>query len=142
MSNPNAALQAIEGRNATAIRSYATGNVESLVSIFAEDAWQFAPNRPALVGRAAIREFWAAAFKWGRWEFTFNTEAVDVCGPLAVERGKYVLRFTAGADAPPGVTSFEDRGNYLVHWRKKGDQPWLVVADAPVSDVPLQVASG
>ena len=139
MSNLDPVQQAIERQNATAMRSYTTGDVESLVSIVAEDAWQMPPNRPALVGRAAIREFWAAAFSWGKWDFTLDTRAIAVSGPLAVERGKYVLRFTASADAPPGMTSFEDRGNYLVHWRREGDEQWLVVADAPVSELPLQV---
>ena len=97
------------------------------------------PNLPALVGRAAIREFWAAVFRWGNWDFTLDTQTVVSSGSLAVERGKYVLRFTASADAPPGMTSFEDRGNYLVHWRREGDEQWLVVADAPVSELPLQV---
>jgi uncharacterized protein (TIGR02246 family) len=133
--------QAIERQNATAIRSYRTGDADSLVSIVAEDAWQMPPNRPALVGRAAIREFWAAAFSWGKWDFTLNTQAVSVSGPLAVERGKYVLRFTASTDAPPGMASFEDRGNYLVHWRMEGDGQWLMVTDAPVSELPLHVTA-
>ena len=139
MSNLDPVRQAIERHNAKALRSYTTGDVESLVSIFAEDAWQMPPNHPALVGRAAIREFWAAAFSWGKWDFTLDTQAVAASGPLAVERGQYVLRFTASANAPPGMTSFEDRGNYLVHWRRESDARWLVVADAPVSELPLQV---
>ena len=139
MSNIDPVRQAIERQNAIAIHSYLTGDVESLVSIFAEDGWQMPANRPALVGREAIREFWAAAFRWGKWDFTLDTQAVAVSGPLAVERGRYVLRFTASADAPPGVASFEDRGNYLVHWRREGDGQWLVLADAPVSEVPLPI---
>ena len=139
MSKLDPVRQAIHRQNATAIRSYISGDVESLVSIFAEDAWQMPPNRPALGGRAAIRDFWAAAFSWGKWDFKLDTEAVAVSGPLAVERGKYVLRFTAGADAPLGMTSFEDQGNYLVHWRREGDERWLIVADAPVSELPLQI---
>ena len=141
MSNLDPVRHAIECQNATAIRSYTTGDVESLVSILAEDAWQMPPNRPALIGRAAIREFWAAAFSWGKWDFTLDTQAVAVSGPLAVERGRYVLRFTANADAPPGMTSFEDRGNYLVHWRREVDGRWLIVADAPVSELSLPVTS-
>ena len=138
MSNVDDVRQAIERHNVNAIRWYAAGDVDSLISIFAEDAWQMPPNSPPLVGRTAIGEFWRNAVRWGKWEFTLKTQAVDVSGLMAVERGKYVLRFTAGSGVPPGMSSFEDRGNYLVQWRQDGDKEWRVVADAPVSELPLQ----
>lgn len=72
-----------------------------------------------------------------RWTFTLDVQAVDVSEPITVERGKYVLSFAAGAGAPPGMVSFEDRGNYLVHWRHEPDGEWRLVADAPVSELPL-----
>ena len=138
MTDSDLVRRSIEIQNAKAIRAYATGDVEALASIVAEDACQMPPNLPAVVGRTAIREFWRAAFGWGNWNFTFETQTVDVSGQMAVERGRYVLKFTAGADAPPGMNSFEDRGNYLVHWRQESDKQWRVVADAPVSELPLQ----
>ena len=138
MPNSDDVRLVIEGHNANAVRWYASGDVDSLVSIFAEDAWQMPPNSPPLVGRTAIGEFWRNAVGWGKWEFTLKAQAVDVGGLMAVERGKYVLRFTAGSGAPPGMSSFEDRGNYLVHWRQDGDKEWRIVADAPVSELPLQ----
>jgi ketosteroid isomerase-like protein len=105
--------------------------------MFAEDAWQMPPNSPPLVGRESIRQFWSQAMKWGRWEFSLQTQEVTVSGPVAVERGKYVLKFVAGASAPPGMASFQDRGNYLVHWRRERDGEWRAVGDAPVSEVPI-----
>lgn len=129
--------EVIDRHNASAARWYAVGDVDSVVSIFAEDAWQMPPNNPPLVGRQAIRNFWRQAVQWGKWEFTLEAQKVDVSGPMAVERGKYVLRFTAGPGAPPGMASFEDRGNYLVHWRHEADGQWRVVGDAPVSELPL-----
>jgi len=127
----------IERQNAKAVRAYAGGDVETLVSIFAEDAWQMPPNNPPLVGREAIRGYWRQAVTWGKWDFKLEVQKVDVSGPLAVERGKYVLTFAAGPKAPPGLPSFTDRGNYLVHWRREADGQWRAVADAPVSEVPM-----
>ena len=137
MDNSDDVRRSIEGQNAKAVCAYATGDADALAALVGEDAWQMPPNLPALVGRVAIRDFWRNAFGWGQWNFKFETQSVSANGPLAVERGKYVLRFTAGPAAPPGMRSFEDRGNYLVHWRRESDNHWRVVADAPVSELPL-----
>jgi uncharacterized protein (TIGR02246 family) len=126
----------IERHNSDAVRWYASGQTDSIASMFAEDAWQMPPNGPPLVGREAIRQFWSQAVKWGKWEFSLQTQDVSVSGPIAVERGKYEIRFATGPGAPPGMASFQDRGNYLVHWRRERDGEWRVVGDAPVSEVP------
>jgi uncharacterized protein (TIGR02246 family) len=131
----------INRHNANAARWYASGDIDSVAAIFADDAWQMPPNNPPLVGRQAIRNFWRQAVQWGKWEFTLKAQKVDVSGPMAIERGSYVLRFTAGPGAPPGMASSEDRGNYLVHWRHEADGQWRVVADAPVSELPLHPPS-
>ena len=126
----------IERHNANAVRWYAAGDVDSLVSIFAEDAWQMPPNNPALVGREAIRTYWREALAWGKWDFKLQVQKVDVSGPLAVERGKYILKFTAA------------RGRHLAcrrsriaatTWSIGGASP-MVNGDkppTPVSEVPM-----
>lgn len=134
--DPQAVRQVIERANADAERSYASGDADSLASTFAEDAWQLVPNSAPLVGREAIREFWRNAMTWGKWNFSLRTQAVNVSGPLAVERGQYVLGFVAGSGAPPGMSSFEDHGNHVVYWRREVDGKWMAVWDAPVSVVP------
>lgn len=141
MSDSEDVRRVIEAHNANIVRWYADGEIDSLAAVFAEDAWQMPPHNPPLVGRAAVREFWRNAVRCGDWEFTLRVLAVDVSGRMAVERGQYVLRFQAGAGAPPGMTSFEDRGNYLVHWRRESDGEWRIVADAPVSELPLPGAA-
>lgn len=127
----------IDRHNANLERWYAAGEIDSVASVFAEDAWQMPPNSPPLVGREAIRQFWSQAVQWGRWDFTLEAQDVAVSGPMAVERGSYDLGFTPGPDAPPGMPGFEDSGNYLVHWRLEEDGEWRIVADAPVSERPM-----
>lgn len=134
---PKEVRSVIELDNSNAGRWYASGDVDSVASLFAVDAWQMPQNSPPLVGREAIRQFWTQAMKFGKWDFALQTQTVSVSGPIAVERGKYVLKFGAGPGAPPGMTSFVDHGNYLAYWSKGSDGDWRVAVDAPVSDVPM-----
>jgi SnoaL-like protein len=60
--------EVIDRLNSNAARWYAAGDVDSVVSIFADDAWQMPPNNPPLVGRQAIRDFWRQAVQWCKWE--------------------------------------------------------------------------
>jgi uncharacterized protein (TIGR02246 family) len=139
--NPDAAeiRRIIEGHNANAMRWYAAGDADSLANLFAADAWQMPPNEFPLVGREVIRAFWKNALNWGSWKFDFQTQDVAVNGPLAVERGKYRLRFTAKPGVTQGMPSLEDRGNYVVLWRREDDGEWRAVWDAPVSEKTLVV---
>lgn len=137
MDNSENVRAIIDRHNANLMRWYAAGEIDAVAAVFAEDAWQMPPNSPPLIGREAIRQFWRDAMASGQWEFTLEAQAVAVSGSLAVERGQYRLKFTAGPNAPAGLASFEDRGNYLVHWREEADGEWRIVGDAPVSELPL-----
>ncbi len=131
----------IDAHNSDQARAYAAGDIDAVAAVFAEDAWQMLPNVPPLVGREAVRGFWSEAVRWGRWQFSLESQRVDVSGSLAVERGKYRLQFTAGPAAPPGMKTSDDWGNYLVHWRREADSEWRIVGDAPVSERPLSPAA-
>jgi len=84
-----------------------------------------------------MREFWTQALQWGEWTFTLETQEVVASGSVAVERGRYTVSFSAGPSALPGMRSTEDKGNYVVMWRRERDGQWCIVWDAPVSTVPL-----
>lgn len=134
-TDSEAVRRTIESNNAKAEAWYAAGQIDSLATIFAEDARQMPPNMAPIVGRDSIKAFWTNALKWGKWEFDFNTADVVAADSLAVERGTFTLKFTAGPQAP--FPSFQDRGNYVVLWRWESDGVWRAVWDAPVSTMPI-----
>jgi uncharacterized protein (TIGR02246 family) len=137
LPDPDAVRAGIEQHNAEVMRAYAAGDAAAVAAIFTEDAWQMPPHSPPLIGRKAIGAFWQQALTWGKWQFDLKTLAVTVSGPLAIERGHYRLTFEPGSAAPPGMVAFEDKGNYLVQWRREHDGEWRAVADAPVSELAL-----
>ena len=132
--DPAAVRQTIEANNAKAARWYSSGQVDSLANLFATDVWQLPPNMPPVVSRDSLRAFWTTAIRWGRWEFSLQTQDVVTSGSIAVERGHYTLRFTPAAQSP--IPASEDKGNYVVLWRHESDGQWRAVWDAPVSELP------
>lgn len=130
-TDTQAVRQIIDEHNAELERWYAAGQIDSVANRFTEDVWQLPPNRPPLIGRDSLRQFWTKAVGWGKWEFDFAVQDVIARDSLAVERGRYTLKFTAGPQAP--MPSLTDEGNYVVLWRQDPDGQWRIVWDAPVS---------
>ena len=125
----------IEDHNANLVNWYAEGATDKVAEVFSEDCWQMPPNSEPMVGREALREGWRQAVMWGQWNFVLDSEDVITSGNIAVERGRYELKFTAGPEAPTGLSSYEDKGNYVVLWRQESDGEWRIVWDAPVSEL-------
>ena len=133
-TDPAAVRGVIDSLNTKLEGWYAAGQIDSVAAVFAEDAWQMPPNHAPLIGRDSVRSFWGNAVRGGRFEFDLQTAEVIAADSLAVERGRYMLKFTAGSGAP--MPSFEDRGNYVVVWRRERDGRWRIMWDAPVSVLP------
>ena len=134
-----AVRDAIDAVNEELVGCWSSGEYECVAAAFSEDGWQMMPNAQAQAGTESVQRFWQQAFGWGQWEVSLETSLLEQSGPIAVERGKYTIRFTADAAAPPGRPSSQDRGNYVTHWRLDSDSRWRIAAQALVSEVPARV---
>ena len=130
---------AIDEVNEELVGCWNSGEYECVAAAFTEDGWQMMPNTQARAGTDDIQRYWQLAFGWGQWEVTLSTAILEASGPVAIERGKYTMRFAADVAAPPGRTSSQDRGNYVTHWRLDSDGRWRIAAQALVSEVPARV---
>lgn len=130
-----AARQAIQAANANFARWFSAGQSDSAASAYTENAIVMAPNQKAVTGRQDIKTFFDGFFGMGKWTITLNTVSVVANGPVAVESGTYVLGFTPGPSAPPGMAP-ADTGKYVVHWQRVGEQ-WMLAHDIFNSDLPL-----
>jgi len=98
-------------------------DLDSMLSIYAEDARELLPGIEPIEGRDAIRAFYAGIIhNYPRYRHRFTPEEVTIAGAgdLAVIRGTY--EFTPDFDEPDEV----QRGKYVSVWRNEGDD-WKLV---------------
>jgi ketosteroid isomerase-like protein len=134
-TQPAEVRHTIDSLNTKLVAWYSAGQADSASTIFAQDVWAMPPNSMPIVGRDSLRSYQKNVFAAGKWEFDLKTDDVALADSLAVERGHYTLKVTAGPQAK--YPSFADRGNYIVLWRKDSDGHWRQVWEAKVSAVPL-----
>lgn len=126
----------INEKNARICEFYKQGQADSVASFFADNMIQMVPNQQPTIGIEMFKESWGQIMQFGTWTFTLNAEEVKSCGNMAVERGKYTLKFEPNDNSP--IPKQNDKGNYLVLWEKI-DGDWKGVWDAPVSELPIPV---
>jgi len=103
------------------------GNVDGMMTIYADDAVLMPPNAPEFNGRSAIKQFWSGlaaakpkvALKPGR--------ILQSCD-MATEIGTYDLT----------IGPRKDEGKYVVTWRRTNGE-WRAVADIFNSNNPPQM---
>jgi len=123
-----AAIQSLSKAHATAFFS---GDIDTIVSAYAEDAVVIPPDAPAAQGRDAIRKLFAASMataKPGQSE-VFENYVVEVSGDMGWDSGVAKVKDANGTS----VWS----GHFLATWRKKNGK-WQTVRDMWTNDVPVK----
>lgn len=119
-------LAAIESVNRTIVRALNDGDLELLNSTLADDHVMMIPNRPEIVGKAAVE----AANRnlvdsWNNVEIWTPVETV-VSGDWAWQRGAYDITLTPKR---AGVQPIRSVGKYIHIYRREPDGAWRMVRD-------------
>ncbi|MHC5212560.1 MAG: protein kinase domain-containing protein [Planctomycetota bacterium] len=107
------------------------GDWQGLAEMYEEDAVVLQMHTEPLVGREAIRDFWAAFPPVA--ELRFEDDGIRGAGDLAYVHGRYWVTF----DLPGSPT---DEGNYLDVRRRQPDGSWKYVAECSNTSRPAEEA--
>src|SRR6185369_10187951 len=93
------------------------GNVDGMMSIYANDIVLMPPNAPEFRGLTAVRQFWSGMAA-AKPKVTLTPVTILESCELATEIGRYDLT----------IGSTHDEGKYVVTWRRAGGE-WRAIAD-------------
>jgi uncharacterized protein (TIGR02246 family) len=101
-------------------------DVNKAVSFYADDAMQFVDKGPLVTGKENIRTGWEQMLARPGPGLTFATTGVEVArsGDMAYEYGIYDF---ATEDKKGKI--IDEKGKYLVVWKKQAEGSWKVAAD-------------
>jgi uncharacterized protein (TIGR02246 family) len=133
---PSVDLDAEKAELMQASRNWAStvssGNLDSMVSYWADDAVVMPPGEAALVGKEAIRGYVAGMLAVPRFSITWEPEQAEVS--VSGDMGYLVERNTATFTDSTG-TRQTHLSKAITIWRKNPEGQWKCVVDG-WSDVP------
>lgn len=114
------------------IPAFNTGDVETILSMYAPDAEVLAPGNPRAIGHDAIRALvtkLSGELQAGGVALELNDDdQAAASGDLGWHSGSYVVKDTTG--------SVVDSGNYLAVMQRQADGRFLMIRDTWNSDRP------
>jgi uncharacterized protein (TIGR02246 family) len=117
----SSAKDPVAGRHELHMQAAQRGDVETLVSLFCEDAVLMAPNETTLYGRAEVREWFEEYYQSFRITTLAVTERdVALCGDWAIERYAYTIAITPLA----GEERIRDDSRWFAVWKREADGVW------------------
>lgn len=108
------------------IEVFSASNVDACIEFYAPNAMSMPNNGEPLVGREAIKGFFASF--WSGHTFTIHSmtvEEVRVSGDLAIVR----LSFHESWTPVLGGDSTTVNGDWLEVWRRQSDKTWRIAMD-------------
>ena len=99
-----------------------SGDLDSLVSLYTDDAVRMSPNMPALVGKDAIRSVMQSSFEKYTIDLKKTIEEVIVCDDLAFVRGTSTVTFTPKVGGEP----IRHTGKWVTFNKRQPDGSWRI----------------
>ena len=115
---------AIEETNLKFGEAVRQSDAVALAALYTDDATLLPPNSEMIKGREEIEAVWNGVIQMGAKDVVLTTVDVYGSGDLAYEVGKYVLTIQ-----PEGQEPIEDKGKYVVVWKKTADGSWKMHVD-------------
>jgi uncharacterized protein (TIGR02246 family) len=116
--------QTIEAGNAKFGEAVRQGDGAAMAALYTEDATLLPPDSGMIKGRDGIEAFWKGALQMGIKESVLTTVDVSGDGDLAYEIGTFALKIQ-----PEGQEPIEQKGKYVVVWKKTADGVWKLHVD-------------
>lgn len=127
------ARKAIEEANLKFSEAVRQGDAAALAASYTEDATILPPESDMIQGRQGIEAFWNGGLQTGIKDIVLTTVDVFGSGDLAYETGKYSVTIQ-----PEGQEPVEQKGKYVVVWKKSADGTWKLHVDIWNSSMPAQ----
>jgi uncharacterized protein (TIGR02246 family) len=120
LTSTEADVEAIKKVNVDLIDAFNAGDVPAAVALVMDDAVDLPPNRPAVVGKEAIRSFLQSDLDRFTMNFDDEIVEVEVNGDLAVIWTNYTVTLTFKDDG----RQVESSGKWLKVLKRQPDGTW------------------
>lgn len=117
----------------TFAQAFNTGDLDTVINFYTEDASVLPAHNPLLEGRTATRDFFQKMQDAGASDLQLELGRIEESGDLVVHAGRY----TVNAPDPKGGTRPE-KGKFVAVYRRQSDGSLQLVIDTWNSDLPLE----
>lgn len=111
-----------------------SGNIDSHLSYFMEDAIVMAPNQPMMSGKTDIRKMLEEMYAMPGFSINWKPTNVEVSG--SGDMGCSIGTYELSMNDSTGM-KLKDNGKYMTLWKKQADGKWMVSADMFNTNMPM-----